>query len=110
MAFLAPALVGYAGLNAWPVIRTFMDSVYDLENVGTPRFIGLAHFVAVWADETFLRGIRNTLIWSFVAPILDVATGLLLALCLYAGVPFARFLHVAWFTPVLLSYVLVSIL
>ena len=53
---------------------------------------------------------RNTLIWSFVAPILDVATGLLLALCLYAGVPFARFLRVAWFTPVLLSYVVVAIM
>lgn len=41
---------------------------------------------------------------------LDVATGLLLALALYAGVPFARFLRVAWFTPVLLSYVVVAIL
>ena len=45
-----------------------------------------------------------------MAPILDVATGLLLALALYAGVPFARFLRVAWFTPVLLSYVVVAIL
>jgi multiple sugar transport system permease protein/raffinose/stachyose/melibiose transport system permease protein len=110
MAFLAPALIVYAGLTAWPVIRTFIDSVYDLENVDAPRFIGLAHFAAIWADETFLRAIRNTLIWSFVAPILDVVTGLLLALCLYAGVPFARFLRIAWFTPVLLSYVVVSIL
>lgn len=110
MAFLAPALVVYAGLTAWPVIRTFADSLYDLENMDAPRFIGLAHFTAIWADETFVRAIRNTLVWSFIAPVLDVATGLLLALCLYAGVPFARFLRVAWFTPVLLSYVVVSIL
>lgn len=110
MAFLAPALVLYAGLTAYPVVRTFADSLYDLENMDAPRFIGLAHFVQIWSDETFLRAIRNTLVWSFVAPFLDVATGLLLALCLYAGVPFARFLRIAWFTPVLLSYVVVSIL
>ena len=110
MAFLAPALVLYAGLTAYPVVRTFADSLYDLENMDAPRFVGFAHFVQIWSDETFLRAIRNTLVWSFVAPFLDVATGLLLALCLYAGVPFARFLRIAWFTPVLLSYVVVSIL
>jgi ABC-type sugar transport system permease subunit len=38
MAFLAPALVVYAGLTAWPVVRTFMNSVHDLENVDAPRF------------------------------------------------------------------------
>jgi ABC-type sugar transport system permease subunit len=62
------------------------------------------------SDETFWVSVRNTFIWSFVAPVLDVTTGLLLALALYAGVPFARFLRVAWFTPVLLSYVVVAIL
>jgi multiple sugar transport system permease protein/raffinose/stachyose/melibiose transport system permease protein len=40
----------------------------------------------------------------------DVVTGLLLALCLYAGVPFARFFRIAWFTPVLITYVVVGIL
>ena len=110
MAFLAPALVIYAGLTAWPVIRTFHDSLYNLENVEAPEFVGLAHFTAIWADQTFLRAVRNTLVWSFIAPVLDVVTGLLLALVLYAGVPFARFLRIAWFTPVLLSYVVVSVL
>ena len=37
-------------------------------------------------------------------------SGLLLALCLYAGVPLQRFFRVAWFTPVLISYVVVAIM
>ena len=45
-----------------------------------------------------------------MAPLIDVGTGLLLALCLYAKVPFSRFFRVAWFTPVLISYVVVAIL
>ena len=39
-----------------------------------------------------------------------MAGGLVLALLLYTGVPFARFYRVVWFTPVLMSYVVVGII
>ncbi len=52
----------------------------------------------------------NTAIFTIFGTILDVAGGLLLALALYARVPFARLLRVIWFTPVLMSYVVVGII
>ncbi|WP_245524466.1 carbohydrate ABC transporter permease [Methylobacterium nonmethylotrophicum] len=109
LVFLAPALLVYLGLTAYPAVRTVLDSLFTIE--GTERsFVGIANYRDLLADETFRVAVRNTFVWAFVAPVLDVATGLLLALALYAGVPFARFLRVAWFTPVLLSYVVVAIL
>jgi len=45
-----------------------------------------------------------------LAPIVDVVGGLLLALCLFARAPLAPLLRVVWFTPVLMSYVVVGIL
>ena len=57
----------------------------------------------------FWKAVGNTLLWAAVAPVPDVAIGLLLALALYARVPFARVFRVVWFTPVLLSYVVVGI-
>jgi ABC-type sugar transport system permease subunit len=110
MVFVAPALLVYLALTAYPVLRTIYNSFYSIEDIASARFVGLAHYRELLGDATFRAAVRNTAIWSFVAPVLDVATGLLLALCLYAGVPFARFLRVAWFTPVLLSYVVVGIL
>jgi multiple sugar transport system permease protein/raffinose/stachyose/melibiose transport system permease protein len=110
MLFLAPALLVYAALTAYPVLRTFYNSFFTIGDIDTGRFVGLAHFREVLSDTTFWSAVRNTAIWALVAPVMDVATGLLLALCLYAGVPCARFLRVAWFTPVLLSYVVVGIL
>jgi len=110
MLFLAPALLVYAALTAYPVVRTFYNSFFIINDIASSDFVGLAHFAEVFRDATFLAAVRNTAIWSTVAPFLDVITGLLLALCLYAGVPFARFLRVAWFTPVLLSYVVVGIM
>ncbi|MES2028282.1 MAG: sugar ABC transporter permease [Pseudomonadota bacterium] len=107
--FLAPALAVYVGLTAYPAFRTFYDSFFTIEGLDA-TFVGLDNYRALMSDETFWVSVRNTFIWSFIAPVLDVVTGLLLALALYAGVPAARFLRVAWFTPVLLSYVVVAIL
>ncbi len=107
--FLVPALAIYFGLTAYPAFKTFIDSFFLIEGRET-SFVGFAHYRELMHDGTFWVAVRNTMIWSFIAPILDVATGLLLALALYAGVPFARFFRVAWFTPVLLSYVVVGIL
>jgi len=107
--FLTPALAVYIGLTAYPAFRTFYDSFFTIEGLEA-TFVGFDNYRTLMSDETFWVAVRNTFVWSFIAPVLDVATGLLLALALYAGVPAARFLRVAWFTPVLLSYVVVAIL
>jgi multiple sugar transport system permease protein/raffinose/stachyose/melibiose transport system permease protein len=108
--FLAPALTVYAVMTAYPALRTFYDSVFTIDDPTAPVFVGLDNYRALWTDDIFWHAVGNTLIWSVAAPLLDVGIGLLLALCLYAKVPFARVLRVAWFTPVLLSYVVVAIL
>ncbi|WP_315833782.1 sugar ABC transporter permease [Bradyrhizobium prioriisuperbiae] len=108
--FVGPALLVYFGLTAYPAFRTIFDSFFTIDGPGAISFTGLSNYRDLLTDETFWAAVRNTFIWSFVAPVLDVATGLLLAVALYAGVPFARFFRVAWFTPVLLSYVVVAIL
>jgi ABC-type sugar transport system permease subunit len=110
MAFLAPALLVYAAFTAYPVFRTIANSFFSIADVDTAKFVGLENFATLATDPTFRASVRNTLVWSLVGPVLDVATGLFLALCLYAKVPFARFFRVAWFTPVLLSYVVVAIM
>lgn len=106
--FLLPAAVFYLGLTAYPVIRTVWNSVHEV----LPRretYVGGAHYAELWADDTFWRAVRNTVTWALTAPLLEVSIALLLALALYAKVPAARFLRIAWFTPVLMSYVVVGI-
>ena len=108
---LTPALLVYAGFTAYPVGRTFYNSVHLIKPGGVEQFVGLQNYAQLLSsDLTFWRAVVNTMIWAGVAPLLDVGCGLALALCLYAGVPFARFFRVAWFTPVLISYVVVGIL
>lgn len=107
--FLLPAAVFYMGLTAYPVVRTIWNSVHEVLPAGDV-FVGASHYAELWLDETFWRAVRNTLAWAIAAPLLEVSIALLLALALYAKVPGARLLRIAWFTPVLMSYVVVGIL
>lgn len=108
--FLGPTVLVYVGLTAYPVLRTLYNSFLRIKPRGIEEFVGLANYAELTRDAIFWKAVGNTLIWAGVAPVLDVGVGLLLALCLYAKVPFARFFRVAWFTPSLISYVVVAIL
>lgn len=109
VAFLVPALTVFAALTAFPAFRTLWNSFHRV----LPRreeFVGLANYAELARDEIFRRAVRNTIVWACASPLLEVAIALCLALALYARVPGSRFFRVAWFTPVLMSYVVVGIL
>lgn len=110
-AFLLPALLLFAAFTAYPVLRTFYNSLFEIRPNGNQTFVGLGNFREVlFADPVFRRAVRNTLVWSTVEPFIDVGLGLLLALALYTKAPFSRVLRIAWFTPVLISTVVVAII
>jgi multiple sugar transport system permease protein/raffinose/stachyose/melibiose transport system permease protein len=108
-AFLLPALTVYVAFTAYPAFRTIWNSFHKV----LPRreeMIGLANYAELARDDIFWRAVRNTVTWACMSPLIEVSVALVLALALYAKVPGARFFRVAWFTPVLMSYVVVGIL
>ncbi|MCC7271149.1 MAG: sugar ABC transporter permease [Alphaproteobacteria bacterium] len=109
VAFLLPAVTIYVALTAYPAVRTLWNSFHKV----LPRrdeYVGLANYVELAGDEIFWKAVRNTIVWACTSPLVEVSVAMLLALALYAKVPGARFFRVAWFTPVLMSYVVVGIL
>ncbi len=111
LAFLAPALLIYAGFTIYPVVRTFYNAFFTIKPHGVVEFVGLANFATIlFADPTFWKAVSNTALFTVAATAVDVIGGLLLALCLFARAPLAPVLRVVWFTPVLMSYVVVGII
>jgi ABC-type sugar transport system permease subunit len=109
--FLAPALLVYAAFMVYPVLRTFYNSVHTVGPGGRTTFVGAANYLSLLAhDAVFWKAVANTAIFSVVGTVADVLGGLLLALVLFAKVPFAGVLRLVWFTPVLMSYVVVGII
>lgn len=111
--FLAPALVMYAAFTVYPVVRTFYNSLHVIKPHNVVVYVGLQNFIALLTkDPVFWTAVWNTAIFTVVGTIGDVAGGLLLALMLFSMLPIgvARVLRVVWFTPVLMSYVVVGII
>jgi ABC-type sugar transport system permease subunit len=108
---LGPALLIYTAFMVYPVLRTFWNSVHTIKPQNVQEFVGLANFKELLGNDwVFWKAVGNTAIFAIVASIADVLGGLLLALALFSGAPFARPLRVVWFTPVLMSYVVVGII
>ena len=107
--FLLPAFVVYTALTAYPAIRTLWNSFFSVLPK-SDTFIGLANYAALARDEIFWRAVRNTFVWACASPLAEVSLALLLALALYAKISGARLFRIAWFTPVLMSYVVVGII
>ena len=99
----------YVAFTAYPAVRTFWNSFHEVLPRGD-EYIGLANYAELAEDDIFWRAVENTITWALVSPLIEVSVALLLALALYARIPGGRFFRVAWFTPVLMSYVVVGIL
>jgi multiple sugar transport system permease protein/raffinose/stachyose/melibiose transport system permease protein len=111
MIFLLPTLVVFAGLTAYPVIKTLINSFHHVQPGVPDEYVGLKHYIELLTeDDTIRNTVAKTYIWAVVAPVIDVVLGLLLALALYTGIPGSRFFRVAWFSPVLISYVVIGVL
>lgn len=111
VAFLLPAVTVYVAFTAYPVIRTLYNSLHQVLPNKPALFVGISNYAAVLTrDDIFMRAVRNTIAWASISPVLEVSLALLLALALYARIPGSRFFRIAWFAPVLMSFVVVGIL
>lgn len=111
--FLAPALILYLAFIAYPVIRTAYNSFHVLHMARgmEQEYVGFQHYAELLSDDaTFHIAARHSLIWGLVSPFLEIPLGLLLAFVLFGRPPMDRFFRVAWFSPILLSYVVVGII
>jgi putative chitobiose transport system permease protein len=109
--FLAPA-IGVLSLTVfWPGIQAFYLSFteYGLDLTEAPRWVGLANFQRLWADELFWQTLRNTIVYLCgVVPLL-VILPLGLAILVNQNLRGIRWFRVAYYTPVVISMVVAGI-
>lgn len=111
--FLGPVMAYYTVFILYPIIATFYYSFHTIAPVQgqlVTRFVGLENFRALFADPIFHRAVSNTLIWGAVGPTIELVLDLTLAFLVFFKVPFHRFYRLAWFTPYLISGVIVGLI
>lgn len=112
--FIAPVMIYYAIFILYPVVQTFINAFHTIGPGGGPgqlksTYVGLSNFVDLFDDKIFIRAVKNTVTWGIAGPILEMITAATLAFFVYFKVPLHRFYRTAWFSPLLVSAVIVGL-
>lgn len=75
--FVGPAVAILTWYLALPAVRTFWISLFDRNN---QNFVGLANYVAVFANRNMFTAFRNNLLWIVFGATTAVVLGLLVAM------------------------------
>ncbi|HDR9038076.1 TPA: sugar ABC transporter permease [Burkholderia vietnamiensis] len=109
VALLGPALLVLAALALYPVAQVLVDSFCRVDYAaGRRAFAGLANYRAVLGDDAFSAGFGNTLRFTIVASLAEVALGFGLALLFVRAFPGRRIALPLAILPMMLSTLVCS--
>ncbi|MFK0254945.1 ABC transporter permease subunit [Streptomyces sp. NPDC090445] len=104
--FVLPALLLLGALVVYPVVFSFVRSLFDASG---DRFVGAGNYAALVQDPATLKAIRNSTIWVVVAPTLLTGLGLVLAV-LTEKVRWATAFKLVLFLPMAVSFLAAGII
>jgi multiple sugar transport system permease protein/raffinose/stachyose/melibiose transport system permease protein len=110
--FIGPVLVYFLIFVVYPLAATVYYSLHNISPVAgqvVTTYVGLENFKSLASDKIFHLSVRNTLLWGVVGPIIEMLTATTLAFLVYFRVPLHRLYRTAWFTPILVSGVIVGL-
>ena len=106
---VAPAFTIFAVAILGPILATFGLSLTDWNGFSTPNFVGFENFIRAFQDTVYMNSYGHAAVYIAATLVLEVVAGLLLA-GLVSSKRNTTFYRVAFFTPVMLPLVVISVL
>lgn len=112
MIFLLPGLVLFGLFFLGPMLYSLRISFFEWKIVHPERsvFVGLSNYQRALSDPIFRRAILNTFAYTVITVIAKMILGLGVALLLNQRFRGRTFFRVAYYLPVITSWVIVSLL
>jgi len=112
LIFLLPGLALFALFFLGPMLYSLRISFFEWKIVHPERstFVGLENYQRAISDPIFRRAILNTLAYTVITVSVKMILGLGVALLLNQRFPGRTFFRVAYYLPVITSWVIVSLL
>lgn len=109
--FLLPVLIFLIAYLGWPIIATFVNSLYQWNGISADKkFIGLYNWNKLLHDMDFWRAFGNNIKVMILSLVIQMPIGILLATFLDAGGKKFNIFKSIWFLPMLMSSVAVGYL
>jgi len=109
--FIAPAVLLYAAVVPYPVIKSIQYSFYRWNIVGVPDYIGLQNFIRLLSsDYVFSTALQNTALFTIGSIVMQIPLAFLLAVSLSKATRLNKFFKSVYFLPCTISGAAVSLL
>ncbi|MBM3189907.1 MAG: sugar ABC transporter permease [Chloroflexi bacterium] len=109
-AFVAPAVLLYFVFKLLPMIAGIYLAMLNWNGLDPAKFVGLQNFQRMFEDELVLKALWHNVQYAFGTVIGKIAFSLFLAILVNQGLKGQGFYRTALFMPVVMSFVVVSIL
>lgn len=107
--FLAPALVLFAVFSFWPVGYGSWLAFTDYSLIKPSHFVGLDNFRYIFNNDMFVTGLKNSLMFLIIVPVIQVgAIGL--AVLVNNKLPGIKLFRAAFYVPVVTTISVVGIM
>ncbi|WP_426100460.1 carbohydrate ABC transporter permease [Massilia sp. TSP1-1-2] len=106
--FLAPALVLLAVFSFWPVVFGSYLAFTDYSLVRPTQWVGLDNFRYIFDNEMFVTGLKNSLMFLLMVPLVQVGA-IALAVLVNNRLPGIRYFRAAFYVPVVTTVSVVGI-
>lgn len=88
VAFLVPAVFLVGLLMYYPMVRAFVESLYETSFLSPePKFIGLENYQTMFADSGFWQVVKNSLVWTIAVVFFQNVIGMAVAILFNQDLP-----------------------
>jgi multiple sugar transport system permease protein len=110
LAFVLPAIAFFALFNFYPMAYALYLSLTDWDLLTPPEWVGLANYIGLFSDESFLSSLAITLRYTVEAAVPLILLSLGLALLLNQRLRLSGAYQVIYFVPVVMPAVVAAII
>jgi multiple sugar transport system permease protein len=107
---VSPYLIHFLLFVAFPVIFSVVLTFHKWNIIAPMEYTGLTNYIRLFSDATFWKSLGNTLIFLVIHIPLQIVVALIIAEILNQNLKFRGFFRAAFFLPVVVSGVVVTIL
>lgn len=108
--FLLPSLLGLLIFTVIPMLSSLGLTLFEWDLLTSPNFVGLDNYKRLFKDPIFWQSLAHTLYFIVGYVPIVIVLGLCVALLLNQKLKGRSFIRAAFFTPVISSWVAVSLL
>ena len=109
--FVLPALLNFTVFRYYPIAWSIRTSLWDYSLLGGFKaFVGFGNYIKAFSDPTFIKGLGITTIYTVFKVGIQVVLALALAVFVSQKKPGMGFARMVIFVPVVISYIVVTVI